>query len=68
MLAGGQSLFESARAEYISLSGLVLEGAGIALPPHRGLVHLETVRGAKISSGDQAGMMSAHFMRGSRCV
>ncbi|MFT4277795.1 MAG: TIGR03808 family TAT-translocated repetitive protein [Rhodopseudomonas sp.] len=39
LFTGGPSLFDSQGAENATLSGLVLDGAGIALPSRRGLVH-----------------------------
>lgn len=49
LLAGGQPLIESSRTENISLTGLVFDGAGTALPQGRGLVHLEAVKGMRIA-------------------
>lgn len=39
VFTGGRSLFDSQGAETATLSGLVLDGAGIPLPSRRGLVH-----------------------------
>ncbi|NEV80061.1 TIGR03808 family TAT-translocated repetitive protein [Rhodopseudomonas sp. BR0C11] len=39
IFTGGASLFDSQGAETATLSGLVLDGAGIPLPSRRGLVH-----------------------------
>lgn len=39
IFTGGPSLFDSQGAETATLSGLVLDGAGIPLPSRRGLVH-----------------------------
>ncbi|MFZ5736114.1 MAG: TIGR03808 family TAT-translocated repetitive protein [Pseudomonadota bacterium] len=39
VFTGGPSLFDSQGAETATLSGLVLDGAGIPLPSRRGLVH-----------------------------
>ncbi|QDL96700.1 TIGR03808 family TAT-translocated repetitive protein [Rhodopseudomonas palustris] len=39
LFTGGPSLFDSQGAETATLSGLVIDGAGIPLPSRRGLVH-----------------------------
>ncbi len=45
----GTSLITAAHAETVSLSNLVLDGAGQALPPRRGLVHLSDVSGLRLA-------------------
>lgn len=45
----GPSLFSSSQADLITLSGLVIDGAGKPLPRGRGLVNLAAARGLKIS-------------------
>jgi uncharacterized secreted repeat protein (TIGR03808 family) len=39
VMAGGPSLLSSTGSDHVSISGLVLDGAGIPLPEGRGLVH-----------------------------
>ena len=45
---GGPSLVGAEHADNISLSGLILDGMGRALPPHEGLLHIEACRGVRI--------------------
>ena len=45
----GPSLIAADHAETVSLSGLVLDGAGQSLPQRRGLVHLTDVRGLRLT-------------------
>jgi uncharacterized secreted repeat protein (TIGR03808 family) len=47
--SGGPSLFSSSQADLITLSGIVIDGAGKLLPRGRGLVNLAAVRGLKIN-------------------
>jgi uncharacterized secreted repeat protein (TIGR03808 family) len=49
ILAGGPSLLSSAGSDYVSLSGLVLDGAGIPLADGRGLVHLTQGRAVRVT-------------------
>jgi len=49
MFAGGSSLLSSQGADHVSLSGLVLDGAGQPLPEKRGLVHCESGSGVAIT-------------------
>jgi uncharacterized secreted repeat protein (TIGR03808 family) len=49
LFSGGPSLFSSSQADLITLSGLVIDGAGKPLPRGRGLVNLAAVRGLKIN-------------------
>jgi uncharacterized secreted repeat protein (TIGR03808 family) len=46
---GGPSLFSANQADLITLSGLVIDGAGKPLPRGRGLVNLVAARGLKIN-------------------
>ena len=39
VMAGGPSMLSATGSDYIGVSGLVLDGAGIPLPERRGLVH-----------------------------
>ena len=48
-LTQGPSLIASERADTVTLSGLVLDGGGKALPQGRGLVHLVGARSLRIS-------------------
>lgn len=45
----GPSLISAEGADHVTLSGLVLDGAGRRLPDRRGLVHLENARSIKIA-------------------
>ncbi len=49
IFAHGSSLIATEHAETVSLSGLVLDGAGQSLPPRRGLVHLTDVRNLRLT-------------------
>jgi len=49
VLTRGPSLVSAERAEAVSLSGIVFDGAGQALPDNRGLVHLNTVHGLRLA-------------------
>jgi uncharacterized secreted repeat protein (TIGR03808 family) len=46
--AGGPSLFESQSSDGVSISNLLLDGGGIALPKRRGLVHCLQGHGVRI--------------------
>ncbi|KPF98199.1 nitrous oxidase accessory protein [Rhodopseudomonas sp. AAP120] len=48
LFTGGPSLFDSAGADTPTLSGLMLDGGGIALPARRGLVHCIGARALRI--------------------
>lgn len=48
LFTGGPSLFDSAGADTPTLSGLMLDGGGIALPARRGLVHCIEARAIRI--------------------
>jgi uncharacterized secreted repeat protein (TIGR03808 family) len=45
----GPSLIEALGADYVTLTGLVLDGLRRRLPERRGLVHIENARGLKIA-------------------
>ena len=45
---GGPSLIGAEHADNISLTGLIMDGMGRALPPHEGLLHIEACRGVRI--------------------
>lgn len=45
----GPSLFSAQHAGHISLTGLTLDGGGLALPENRGLVHLNNCAGLRIA-------------------
>ncbi len=49
VMAGGPSMMSSTGSDYINLSGLILDGAGIPLPDRRGLVHLAQGRAVRIA-------------------
>ena len=49
VLADSASLFASANAEHVSLTGLVLDGGKRRLPDRRGLVQFDNVRRARIN-------------------
>jgi len=51
----GPSLISAAGADHVTLSGLVLDGAGRRLPERRGLVQIENGRGLKIADCDIVG-------------
>ncbi|WBU32320.1 TIGR03808 family TAT-translocated repetitive protein [Rhodopseudomonas palustris] len=50
IFTGGPSLFDSQGAETATLSGLVLDGAGIPLPSRRGLVHCIAAQDLRIEN------------------
>jgi uncharacterized secreted repeat protein (TIGR03808 family) len=52
VFAGGPSLFSAQDADYVSLSGLLLDGAGRPLPKDRGLVQLSKGNGMRIVDCD----------------
>jgi uncharacterized secreted repeat protein (TIGR03808 family) len=47
--SGGPSLFGAEHADQISLTGLTLDGMKRPLPPHEGLLHMESCRGVRIA-------------------
>ena len=49
VMAGGPSMLSSTGSDHISISGLVLDGAGIALPEGRGLMHFTQGRSVGIT-------------------
>jgi uncharacterized secreted repeat protein (TIGR03808 family) len=49
VLTQGASLISANRADFIGLTGLVLDGGSQPLPEGRGLVHLANARGARIT-------------------
>ena len=49
VMAGGPSMFAATGSDYVSLTGLVLDGANIALPEGRGLIHLAQGRAVRIA-------------------
>src|SRR5271154_1366769 len=49
VFAGGASMFLSEGADSLGLSGLVLDGGGVALPTRRGLVHCLSGRDIRIT-------------------
>ena len=49
MLTRGPSLISASRADALSLSGLTLDGGGMALAERRGLVHFAHARGMRIT-------------------
>lgn len=55
VFTGGASLFESAGANHLGLTGLTLDGGGIALPQRRGLVHCVAARDLRITDCDITG-------------
>ena len=50
LMAGGPSMMSATGSDHVSLSGLVLDGANIPLPEHRGLVHLTQGRAMRIDN------------------
>lgn len=49
VFTGGASLFASAGADHIGLTGLMIEGGGVTLADRRGLVHLVAARNLRIT-------------------
>jgi uncharacterized secreted repeat protein (TIGR03808 family) len=49
VMAGGPSMLSSTGSDHVSISGLVLDGAGIPLPDGRGLVHFTQGRSMRIA-------------------
>jgi uncharacterized secreted repeat protein (TIGR03808 family) len=55
VMTAGPSILSSTGSDYVSISGLVLDGADIPLPNGRGLVHLTQGRAARIADCEIAG-------------
>ena len=55
VFTGGASLKKSAGANHLGLTGLTLDGGGIALPQRRGLVHCLAARDLRIADCDITG-------------
>jgi uncharacterized secreted repeat protein (TIGR03808 family) len=49
VMAGGPSMMAAAGSDHVSISGLVLDGAGIPLPERRGLLHVAQGRAVRIA-------------------
>ncbi len=49
VMSGGPSMLAASGGDHISLSGLVLDGGGVPLPPRRGLLHLSQGRAVRIA-------------------
>ena len=49
VMTGGPSLLSATASDHVSISGLVLDGAGIALPDGRGLAHFAQGRAVRIT-------------------
>jgi uncharacterized secreted repeat protein (TIGR03808 family) len=49
VLSGGPSMLSATGGDHISISGLVLDGAGIPLPERRGLLHVAQSRSVRIA-------------------
>src|ERR1700730_12612887 len=49
VMTGGPSLLSAAASDHIAITGLVLDGGGVALPERRGLLHLAQGRAAHIA-------------------
>ena len=50
--SGAASMMAAAGSDHVSLSGLILDGAGIPLPPKRGLLHFAQGRSLRIAACD----------------
>jgi uncharacterized secreted repeat protein (TIGR03808 family) len=50
--SGAVSIMAGAGSDHVSLSGLILDGAGIPLPPKRGVVHFAQGRALRITACD----------------
>jgi uncharacterized secreted repeat protein (TIGR03808 family) len=50
LMGGGPSLLTASGGEHISLTGLVLDGAGIPLPERRGLLHVSQAGSVRIAA------------------
>jgi uncharacterized secreted repeat protein (TIGR03808 family) len=49
VMAGGPSMMSATGSDHVSVTGIVLDGAGIPLPERRGLVHLAQGRAIRIA-------------------
>jgi uncharacterized secreted repeat protein (TIGR03808 family) len=49
VMSGGPSLFSATGSDHISISGLILDGAGMPLPEGRGLVHIAQGKSVRIA-------------------
>ncbi len=49
VMAGGPSMMAATGSDHLSISGLVLDGAGIPLPERRGLLHVAQGRAVRIA-------------------
>jgi uncharacterized secreted repeat protein (TIGR03808 family) len=49
VMAGGPSMMAATGSDHVSISGLVLDGAGIPLPERRGLLHIAQGRAVRIA-------------------
>jgi uncharacterized secreted repeat protein (TIGR03808 family) len=49
VMTGGPSLLSAAASDHIAITGLVLDGGGVALPERRGLLHLAQGRAVHIA-------------------
>ena len=49
VMSGGASLLSAAASDHIAITGLVLDGGGVALPERRGLLHLAQGRAVHIA-------------------
>jgi len=50
VMAGGPSMLSAAGSDYITVSGLVLDGAGIPLQERRGLLHFSRGRFVRVAN------------------
>jgi uncharacterized secreted repeat protein (TIGR03808 family) len=55
VMAGGPSMLSAAGSDYITVSGLVLDGAGIPLPERRGLLHFSRGRFVRVANCEIVG-------------
>ena len=49
VMAGGPSMMSATGSDHVSVTGIVLDGAGIPLPERRGLLHLAQGRSIRIA-------------------
>ncbi len=52
VMSGGPSMMSATGSDHLSISGLVLDGAGIPLPERRGLLHFSQGRAVRIADCD----------------
>src|SRR5271167_1974523 len=55
VMAGGPSMLSAAGSDYITVSGLVLDGAGIPLPERRGFLHFSRGRFVRVANCEIVG-------------